>query len=64
VHERQLTDPGLPYVAEEDSAAAAELRRQLLPAFAASGRLLGFGHLGLGRVVAAGDGGFTWLPAD
>jgi glyoxylase-like metal-dependent hydrolase (beta-lactamase superfamily II) len=64
VHERQLADPGLPYVAEDDPAAAARLRRQLLPDFAASGRLLGFGHLGLGRVAGAGDGGFAWLPAD
>ncbi|MEP6811580.1 MAG: MBL fold metallo-hydrolase [Actinomycetota bacterium] len=63
VHERQLADPGLAYVAEEDPAAAAELRRQLLPGLAASGRLLGFAHLGLGRVSPAGDG-FAWLPAD
>jgi glyoxylase-like metal-dependent hydrolase (beta-lactamase superfamily II) len=63
VHERQLADPELAYVAEEDPAAAAELRRQLLPGFAASGRLLGLAHLGLGRVSPAGDG-FTWLPAD
>jgi glyoxylase-like metal-dependent hydrolase (beta-lactamase superfamily II) len=63
VHERQLSDPGLGYVAEEDAAAAAELRRQLLPGFAASERLLGFAHLGLGRVSPAG-GGFAWLPAD
>jgi glyoxylase-like metal-dependent hydrolase (beta-lactamase superfamily II) len=63
VHERQLADPGLGYFAEEDPAAAAELRRQLLPGFAASGRLLGFGHLGLGRVSPTA-GGFAWLPAD
>jgi glyoxylase-like metal-dependent hydrolase (beta-lactamase superfamily II) len=63
VHELQLADPGLAYVAEEDPAASAELRRQLLPGFAESGRLLGLGHLGLGRVAPSGSG-FAWLPAD
>lgn len=63
VHERQLADPGLAYVAEEDPHAAAAARRKLLPGLAASGRLVGFAHLGLGRVVQAGAG-FAWSPAD
>jgi glyoxylase-like metal-dependent hydrolase (beta-lactamase superfamily II) len=63
VHERQLADPGLAYVAEEDAAAAAGLRRELLSGLASAGRLLGFAHLGLGRVAPSG-GGFAWLPAD
>jgi glyoxylase-like metal-dependent hydrolase (beta-lactamase superfamily II) len=63
VNERQLAEPGLAYVFEDDPEAAAALRRELLPGFARSGRLLGFGQLGLGRVAASGDG-FAWLPAD
>jgi glyoxylase-like metal-dependent hydrolase (beta-lactamase superfamily II) len=63
VHERQLADPGLAYVAEEDPAAIAAVRARLLPELAASGRVVGFGHLGLGCVAAAG-GGFAWQPLD
>lgn len=62
VHELQLADPALGYVFEEDRAAAADVRRRLLPAFAAAGTLLAVPHLGLGRVSAAGDG-FAWEPA-
>jgi glyoxylase-like metal-dependent hydrolase (beta-lactamase superfamily II) len=62
VHELQLADPALGYVFEEDRAAAADVRRRLLPAFAAAGTLLAVPHLGLGRVGAAGDG-FAWEPA-
>lgn len=63
VHERQLAEPGLAYVAEEDPAAAAAARRRLLAGFATSGRLVGFAHLGLGRVTTAGDG-FGLQPLD
>ena len=63
VHELQLADPTRGYVAEEDPPATAAARAELLPGFAASGRLLGFGHLGLGRIETAGPG-FAWRPAD
>jgi glyoxylase-like metal-dependent hydrolase (beta-lactamase superfamily II) len=61
VHERQLADPDLAYVAEEDPAQVAAARRRLLPELAASGVLVGLGHLRppLGRLVASGDG-FAW----
>jgi glyoxylase-like metal-dependent hydrolase (beta-lactamase superfamily II) len=62
VHERQLADPALGYVFEEDRDAAADVRRRFLSAFAAAGTLLGIPHLGLGRVSAAGEG-FAWEPA-
>lgn len=63
VHELQLARPAVGYVAEEDQATIAEQRRRLLPGFAASGRLVGFAHLGLGRVVRSGDG-FAFTPLD
>jgi glyoxylase-like metal-dependent hydrolase (beta-lactamase superfamily II) len=63
VHELQLADPTLAYVAEEDPATIAGARAELLPGFADAGRLLGFGHLGLGRVERAGTG-FAWRPLD
>jgi glyoxylase-like metal-dependent hydrolase (beta-lactamase superfamily II) len=65
VHELQLADPGLAYVAEEDAPAAAAARRRFLPALAASGAVVGLGHLRppLGRIAAAGDG-FAWRPLD
>jgi glyoxylase-like metal-dependent hydrolase (beta-lactamase superfamily II) len=59
VHELQLADPGVAYVFEEDPAAAAARRRELLPRFAASGGLVGVPHLGLGRIHAVGEG-FGW----
>jgi glyoxylase-like metal-dependent hydrolase (beta-lactamase superfamily II) len=62
VHERQLADPGLGYVFEEDKAAAADVRRRFLPRAAEAGTLLGVPHLGLGRIRTAGDG-FAWEPA-
>jgi glyoxylase-like metal-dependent hydrolase (beta-lactamase superfamily II) len=63
VHELQLADPDLAYVGEEDAGAAAEQRRRLLPGLATSGRIVGLAHLGLGRVVAAGEG-FGWRPSN
>lgn len=63
VHELQLAQPDLAYVAEEDAAAAAEQRRRLLPGFAESRRLVAFAHLGVGRVERAGNG-FAWRPLD
>jgi len=63
VHELQLAQPDLAYVAEEDQAKIAEQRRRLLPGFAVSGRPVGFAHLGLGHVVRAGDG-FAFVPLD
>jgi len=65
VHELQLADPSLGYVAEEDRETIAGARRRLLPGFATSGRLVAFAHLGVGRVVAGKDGTrFAWQPAD
>ena len=61
VHPHQLADPDLAYVAEEDPAATASARRRLLSGFAASGRVVGLGHLGLGRVKRRDDG-FGWSP--
>jgi glyoxylase-like metal-dependent hydrolase (beta-lactamase superfamily II) len=63
VHELQLADPGLAYVAEEDQAEVAAARRLLLPQLADSGVLVGLGHLDppLGHVVRAGSG-FAWRP--
>jgi glyoxylase-like metal-dependent hydrolase (beta-lactamase superfamily II) len=63
VHELQLADPGLAYVFEEDAAAIAAARARLLPQLADSGRLVGFGHLGLGRVTRAGSA-FGWQRLD
>jgi glyoxylase-like metal-dependent hydrolase (beta-lactamase superfamily II) len=65
VHELQLADPGLAYVAEEDAPAAAAARRRFLPALAASGAVVGLGHLRppLGHIAAAGEG-FAWRPLD
>jgi glyoxylase-like metal-dependent hydrolase (beta-lactamase superfamily II) len=65
VHELQLADPDLAYVAEEDSGAAAAERRRLLPELAAAGTLVGLGHLtgGLGHLEPDGDG-FAWRPLD
>jgi glyoxylase-like metal-dependent hydrolase (beta-lactamase superfamily II) len=63
VHERQLSDPDLGYVAEEDPPAIAASRRRLLADFAARNRVVGLAHLGLGRVARAGDG-FAWMPLD
>jgi glyoxylase-like metal-dependent hydrolase (beta-lactamase superfamily II) len=61
VHEVQLADPGVAYMFEEDPAAAAARRRELLPRFAESGGLVGIAHLGLGRIHQVGDG-FGWTP--
>lgn len=63
MHELQLADSALGYVAEEDPAVIAEWRQRLLAAFASSGRLVGFGHLGLGRIVQEREG-FAWRPAE
>ena len=65
VHELQLADPGVAYAAEEDPAAAAAARRRLLPELAASGSVVGLGHLRspLGRLESWGDG-FAWRPLD
>ena len=65
VHELQLADPGLAYDAEVDPAGAAGARRRLLPELAASGAVVGLGHLRppLGRLEAAGEG-FAWRPLD
>ena len=65
VHELQLADPGVGYVAEEDAAGAAAARRRLLPELAASGAVVGLGHLRppLGRLEAVEDG-FAWRPLD
>jgi glyoxylase-like metal-dependent hydrolase (beta-lactamase superfamily II) len=61
VHDLQLADPGLEYVAEEDPTAAAAARRRLLPKLARRGGVVGLGHLRppLGRLVESG-GGFAW----
>jgi glyoxylase-like metal-dependent hydrolase (beta-lactamase superfamily II) len=59
VHELQLADPEVAYVFEEDPAAAAARRREILPRLAASGGLVASPHLGLGRIHAAGAG-FRW----
>jgi glyoxylase-like metal-dependent hydrolase (beta-lactamase superfamily II) len=64
VHELQLADPSLGYVAEEDRDAIAAARARLLPGFATAGRLVAFGHLGCGRVVVRPAGGFAWQPVD
>ena len=62
VHELQLAAPGTPYVFEEDKDGAAAARRRVLPRLAESGALAAVPHLGLGRIVRAGDG-FAWRPA-
>jgi glyoxylase-like metal-dependent hydrolase (beta-lactamase superfamily II) len=61
VHELQLADPGIAYVAEEDPAAAATERRRLLPQLANSGSLVAIPHLGLGWLAHLGLG-FRWVP--
>ena len=65
VHELQLADPDLAYVYEVGSADAAAARRRLLPELAASGIVVGLGHLSppIGRIEASGDG-FAWRPLD
>jgi hypothetical protein len=63
VSDRQLADPGLAYVAEEDRAAIAATRQRLLQGFAENGRTVAFAHLGLGRIARAGDG-FAFEPLD
>ena len=65
VHELQLSDPDVAYDAEVDPAAAAAARRRLLPELAASGAVVGLGHLRppLGRVESSGEG-FAWRPLD
>jgi glyoxylase-like metal-dependent hydrolase (beta-lactamase superfamily II) len=61
VHELQLADPGLAYVAEEDQAAAAAARRRILPEV--EGRTVALSHLGVGRVEADGEG-FRWVASN
>jgi glyoxylase-like metal-dependent hydrolase (beta-lactamase superfamily II) len=61
VHELQLADPGLAYVAEEDPAQAAATRRRLLEEHADGGQVVGLSHLGLGRLRRDGSG-FRWEP--
>lgn len=65
VHELQLRDPGLAYVAEEDQERAAAQRRRLLPELADARELVAVPHFAppLGRIVRDGDG-FAWRPAD
>jgi glyoxylase-like metal-dependent hydrolase (beta-lactamase superfamily II) len=63
VSDRQLADPGLAYVAEEDRAAIAATRQRLLQGFAENGRTVAFAHLGLGRIARADDG-FAFEPLD
>jgi glyoxylase-like metal-dependent hydrolase (beta-lactamase superfamily II) len=60
VHELQLQDPELAYVAEVDPAQAAATRRRLLEEHA-GGRVVGISHLGVGRVHRDGSG-FRWEP--
>jgi glyoxylase-like metal-dependent hydrolase (beta-lactamase superfamily II) len=54
VHELQLADPGLAYVFEEDPVQAAQTRRRVLGDLA--GRTAAISHLGVGRIVADGEG--------
>ena len=63
VDERQLRDPDQPFGAEEDKAAAAAVRRRLLPELADTAALVGLSHLpgGLGLIVRDGDA-FAWQP--
>jgi glyoxylase-like metal-dependent hydrolase (beta-lactamase superfamily II) len=63
MHEHQLLDPELAYVAEEDPGAIAAVRKRLLPGLAESGRVVGCAHLGLGRVARSGES-FAWRPVD
>lgn len=65
VHELQLAQPDLAYVAEEDPAAAAAVRRRLFSELAGAGTRVALGHLTppLGRLGALGDG-FVWRPLD
>jgi glyoxylase-like metal-dependent hydrolase (beta-lactamase superfamily II) len=65
VHELQLADPDQPFAAEADPAAAAAMRRTLLPELADAGTVVASTHLPtpLGRIGREGDG-FAWLPAD
>jgi glyoxylase-like metal-dependent hydrolase (beta-lactamase superfamily II) len=60
VHELQLADPGLAYVAEEDAVQAAETRRRILHEVA--GRTVALSHLGIGRVEPDGEG-FRWVAS-
>jgi glyoxylase-like metal-dependent hydrolase (beta-lactamase superfamily II) len=60
VHELQLADPGLAYVAEEDQALAAATRRRILGEVA--GRTVALSHLGVGRVEPDGEG-FRWVAS-
>jgi glyoxylase-like metal-dependent hydrolase (beta-lactamase superfamily II) len=60
VHELQLADPDLAYVAEEDQAEAAATRRRILGEV--EGRTVAISHLGVGRVLAEGEG-FRWVAS-
>jgi glyoxylase-like metal-dependent hydrolase (beta-lactamase superfamily II) len=61
VHELQLADPGLAYVAEEDPAAAAVARRRIFPEL--EGRAVAISHLGVGQIHADGEG-FRWVASN
>jgi glyoxylase-like metal-dependent hydrolase (beta-lactamase superfamily II) len=61
VHELQLADPGLAYVAEEDPALAATTRRRILREV--EGRTVAISHLGVGRILADGEG-FRWVASN
>jgi glyoxylase-like metal-dependent hydrolase (beta-lactamase superfamily II) len=60
VHELQLADPDLPYVAEDDPAQAAATRRRVFAEV--EGRLAAVSHLGVGRIDADGEG-FRWVAS-
>jgi glyoxylase-like metal-dependent hydrolase (beta-lactamase superfamily II) len=60
VHELQLADPGLAYVAEEDPAQAAEARRRIFREL--EGRTVALSHLGVGRLEGDGEG-FRWVAS-
>jgi glyoxylase-like metal-dependent hydrolase (beta-lactamase superfamily II) len=61
VHELQLADPGLAYVAEEDPVQAAATRSRVLGEV--EGRTVAFSHLGVGRVEPDGEG-FRWVASN